>query len=96
MDDKALKDYISKNILEQTKSKEKANFFEELYDCNIIDKPKLLKGAINHFYDSKYKENNCITKDSVIDTAIEFEVSKETVHNTIYKFKNIRLIFGKL
>lgn len=67
--------------------------FSKLYDNGIIDKQKLLKGCINHFYDARFKENNNDTGSTVIDTSIEFEVSISTIQNVIYKFRKIRLCF---
>ena len=96
MDRVQLENYVIK-VLTQELSKEelpiKLAFFKRLWSNNVIDEPRLLKGCINHFYDNVFKENNHCTKDSVMDTAIEFEITISKVKNTIYDFSHVRLIF---
>ena len=94
MDREALKKYADKVIIERSRPEDcnrKIDFFTQLWASNIIDQERVLKGAINHYYDNIFKENECNTKESVLDTAIYFEVSVSTVKNTIYKFNSVRL-----
>lgn len=94
MDREALRKYCEKIIIERNSEAAiglKVNFFNQCWAANIIDQERVLKGCINHFYDIVFKENKCNTKNSIIDTAIHFEVSISTVKNSIYKFNNIRL-----
>lgn len=89
MNIEALKNYALSNIKEQSK----IDLFNSLFDSNIINKNLLLKACINHFYDAKFKENDCHSLNTVMDAAIEFEVSISTVHNTIYKYRKVTLRF---
>ena len=88
MNVQTLKEYALDVIPEEQKE-----VFSKLYDGNIIDRQRLLKGCINHFYDAKFKENDNDTASTVIDTSIEFEVSISTIQNVIHKFRNVRLDF---
>lgn len=91
-----VKHYVEKIIIEQSSEidrKQKLSFFNKLWTSHIVDNERLLKGAINHFYDKKFKENNCNTKESVYDTATFFAVSISTVKNTIYQYRDVVLSF---
>jgi len=89
MNIEALRNYALSNINEQSK----IDLFNLLFDSNIINKNLLLKACINHFYDEKYKANDCHSMNTVMDAAIEFNVSISTVHNTIYKYRKVTLKF---
>ena len=91
-----LENYVVK-VLAETLSKEelpiKLAFFKHLWNNNLIDQERILKGCINHYYDSQYKINNCHAKNTTYDTAIQFDVSVSTVQNVIYKFRHVVLKF---
>ena len=96
MDREALRKYAEKIIVEREAPatvEAKLVFFNKLWAANVLDQERVLKGAINHLYAAKFKENDHSTKYSILDTAIEFEVSVSTVKNTIYKFSHITLNF---
>lgn len=91
-----VKDYAVKILVEETpkeQTEEKLNFFNHLFNNGLIDYQRLKKGCINHFYDSACKTNGGSDKSAVLDTAIEFDCTTKTIHNTIYKFRHIRLNF---
>lgn len=96
MDRESIKNYAIKVIterLEKSNAPEKINFFQRLWDNHLLDQERILKGCINHFYQRQFKLNDCDTKNTIIDAAIEFEVSCSMVKNTIYKFKHVGLDF---
>lgn len=94
MDRLNIKNYAISVIQESIDNSEKeVELFKKLYDNGLIDNERVLKGCINHLYDKAFKENDCSVKNSVLDTAIEFDVSTRLVENTIYKFRHIRLSF---
>ena len=91
-----VKNYVEKVITEETPDyelKQKLAFFNKMWASRTIDNERLLKGAINHYYDKRFKENKCNTKETVYDTAVYFAVSISTVKNTIYQYRNIVLKF---
>jgi hypothetical protein len=71
----------------------KAEFFGKLFDNGLVDIERVLKGCINHSYDIYYKKNNCISRESLLDVAVDFDVSTHTVKNVIYKYRNVRIDF---
>jgi len=91
MDETSLKNYAIKII--KSKGISNIEIFSKMFDNGLIDRERVLKGCINHYYDFKLKENECNVKNTVLDAAIEFDVSCRTVQNTIYKFRNIRIDF---
>lgn len=94
MDRDNLRKYVEKVIISRSRPEDtnhKISFFNHLWSANIIDQERTLKGAINHYYEIVFKENEMDTKDSVYDTAIYFEVSVSTVKNVIYKFRHVSL-----
>lgn len=88
MDSKELRRYALNIVPKKDK-----DVFSKLYDNGIIDKPKLLKGCINHFYDERYKQNDCHSLNTLIDASIEFNITTLAVKNVIYKFRDVRLVF---
>lgn len=93
MDREALRKYAEKVIIEKNNgtSNDKISYFNKLWSSNIVDQERLLKGAINHYYDNIFKENDHNTKDSIMDTAIHFEISSSCVKNVIYKYRHVIL-----
>lgn len=84
---------LKQKTLEIIKEKEQQIFFCNLYDNHLIDKHHLIKGLINHLFQAKIKGNNGHVSNTVIDIAIELNVTEATVKNTIYKYHKIRLKF---
>lgn len=84
---------LKQKALEIITEKDQQAFFCKLYDNNIIDKHHLIKGLINHLFGLKIKENNGHVSNTVMDIAIELNVSESTVKNTIYYYSKTRLNF---
>jgi len=92
-----VKEYAIKVLLETTPKEQttlKLNFFTHLINNGLVDFQRLKKGCINHYYDKACKENGGSDKNVILDTAIEFDCTTRTVHNVVYKFSNVRLIFS--
>ena len=96
MNRQGLENYVVKVLTKELSTEElpiKLNFFKQLWNNNLLDQERILKGCINHYYDKKFKENDCNAKNTTYDVAIEFDVSYSMVQNVIYKFKHVTLRF---
>jgi len=96
MNKKIVKDYAIAVLIEQAPKEQteiKLQFFQHLINNGLVDYQRLFKGCVNHFYNKEIKINGASNKFTVIDAAIEFDCSVGTIHNVIYKFRKIELVF---
>ena len=66
-------------------------FFTKLWDCNLIDRKRVLRACINHYYGVQFRMTENNSREAIMDTSIQFEVSENCVSNTIYKYSSITL-----
>ena len=92
MDNIALRKYAEQVIINQSSPEERSSkvaFFGRLWECGLVNKQRILKAAINHYYEQKLKDNQGHAMNSIYDTCNHFEVSISTVKNTIYHYRNV-------